>query len=313
MQNRTDPTQRAEQGDRGRPDHSPADAPSPLLGGRAAAQRVRRDTGFRRGRIQHDPRAAAFFDVDNTIVQGASMFHLAKGLYRRDFFPLRSILWGVWLQVYFRMAGKENPEHIRRARESALAVIKGHTVDELVEAGREIYHESIEQRIWPGTRAIAQLHLDVDQPVWLVTAAPIELAAVMATKLGLSGALGSVPEHHDGVYTGRLVGDMLHGQAKADAVLALADEHGYDLSRCHAYSDSHNDLPLLSLVGYPCAINPDHRLREHARTHGWEIRDYRTARRALRAGLIGTGLLGGALGTGGGMLAAARWFSRRRG
>ncbi len=76
--------------------------------------------------------------------------------------------------------------------------------------------------------------------------------------------MGTVAEHVDGVYTGRLVGDMLHGPAKAEAIKALADREGLDLCRCSAYSDSSNDLPMLSLVGDPCAINPDARLRAHA-------------------------------------------------
>ena len=85
-------------------------------------------------------------------------------------------------------------------------------------------------RIWPGTRALAQLHLDQGQRVWLVTAAPIEIARIIARRLGLTGALGTVAEHVDGVYTGRLVGDLLHGPAKAEAVKALAAREGLDLA-----------------------------------------------------------------------------------
>ena len=73
--------------------------------------------------------------------------------------------------------------------------------------------------------------------------------------------MGTVAEHVDGVYTGRLVGDMLHGPAKAEAIKALAARESLDLSRCSAYSDSYNDLPMLSMVGDPCAINPDAKLR----------------------------------------------------
>ena len=123
-------------------------------------------------------------------------------------------------------------------------------------------------RIWPGTRALAQMHLDQGQRVWLVTAAPIEIAQIIARRLGLTGAMGTVAEHVDGVYTGRLVGDMLHGPAKAEAIKALAAREGLDLRRCSAYSDSSNDLPMLELVGDPCAINPDAKLRAHARAAG---------------------------------------------
>jgi HAD superfamily hydrolase (TIGR01490 family) len=233
-----------------------------------------------------DPTAAAFFDVDNTVMQGASIFHLARGLYRRKFFGTRDIIGAAWKQAYFRIAGIEDPEHVAEARNSALAFIAGHTVAELEEVAEEIFDEGMAHRIWPGTRALAQMHLDQGQRVWLVTAAPVEIAGLIARRLGLTGALGTVAEHVDGVYTGRLVGDMLHGPAKAEAVQALAEREGLDLSRCSAYSDSSNDLPMLSLVGDPCAINPDPKLRAHAREHGWRIRDYRTGRRAARAGLI---------------------------
>jgi HAD superfamily hydrolase (TIGR01490 family) len=241
-----------------------------------------------------DPDSAAFFDVDNTVMQGASIFHLARGLHRRHFFTTREILGAAWKQAYFRVVGVEDPDHVADARASALSFIAGHTVSELQELGEEIFEEAMADRIWPGTRALAQLHLDEGQRVWLVTAAPIEIAQIIARRLGLTGAMGTVAEHEDGVYTGRLVGDLLHGPAKAEAVRALADREGLDLRRCSAYSDSFNDLPMLSLVGDPCAINPDARLRAHARAQGWRIHDYRTGRKAVRGGLV-VGAVAGAV------------------
>ena len=127
---------------------------------------------------------------------------------------------------------------------------------ELEELGEEIFDEAMAHRIWPGTRALAQLHLDEGQRVWLVTAAPIEIARIIARRLGLTGALGTVAEHVDGVYTGRLVGDMLHGPAKGEAIKALAEREGLDLGRCSAYSDSFNDLTMLSMVGDPARSTP---------------------------------------------------------
>ncbi len=247
--------------------------------------------------VQTDPTSAAFFDVDNTVMQGASIFHLARGLHRREFFTTRDILGAAWKQAYFRLVGVEDPEHVADARASALSFIEGHTVEELQLLGEEIFDERMAHRIWPGTRALAQLHLDQGQRVWLVTAAPIEIATIIARRLGLTGALGTVSEHVDGVYTGRLVGEMLHGSAKAVAVRELAERFGLDLQRCSAYSDSYNDLPLLEAVGDPCAINPDSRLREHARAQGWRIRDYRTGRKAARVGVVTAGLAGALAGT----------------
>ncbi len=124
---------------------------------------------------------------------------------------------------------------------------------------------------------------------------------MIAQRLGLTGALGTVAETEDGVYTGRLVGDLLHGPAKAEAVKALARREGLDLSRCTAYSDSANDLPLLQLVGHPCAINPDSELLEHARDNNWMIRDFRTGRKAT---MIGLPIAAGAGAIAGGVAAA---------
>ena len=275
-----------------------------VLAGEAAAAAAEVETSLL---TPPDPTAAAFFDVDNTVMQGASIFHLARGLHRRKFFTTRDILSAAWKQACFRIVGVEDPEHVAEARASALAFIKGHPVAELEALGEEIFDEAMAHRIWPGTRALAQLHLDQGQRVWLVTAAPVEIANIIARRLGLTGALGTVSEHVDGVYTGQLVGDLLHGPAKAEAVKALAEREGLDLSRCSAYSDSHNDLPMLSLVGDPCAINPDSKLRDHAKAQGWRIRDYRTGRKAARAGLFAAGVTGAVAGS-----AAAAVAIRRR-
>ncbi len=242
-----------------------------------------------------DTTAAAFFDVDNTIMQGASIFHLARGLHRRKFFSTGDIAKAAWQQFYFRFAGVEDPEHIAKARASGLAFIKGHTVEELKEVGEEIFDENMAHKIWPGTRALAQWHLDRGQQVWLVTAAPVEIATTIARRLGLTGALGTVAEHVDGVYTGELVGEMLHGEGKAVAIREIAERDGLVLDDCYAYSDSSNDLPMLSLVGHPCAVNPDKTLRSHARAKGWRIRDYRTGRKVAVAGAK-TALAAGAAG-----------------
>jgi len=264
------------------------------LAGEAAASIAELESALT---IEADPSSAAFFDVDNTVMQGASIFHLARGLHKREFFTTRDILGAAWKQAYFRIVGVEDPDHVADVRASALSFIAGHTVAELEELGEEIFDENMAHRIWPGTRALAQLHLDQGQRVWLVTAAPIEIATIIARRLGLTGALGTVSEHVDGVYTGELVGEMLHGSAKAVAVTELAERFGLDLDRCSAYSDSFNDLPMLSAVGDPCAINPDARLREYARAHNWRIRDYRTGRKAARAGAFAAAVAGAAAGT----------------
>ncbi|RJO77188.1 HAD-IB family hydrolase [Nocardia panacis] len=253
-----------------------------------------------------DLTAAAFFDVDNTMVQGASIVHFARGLAARKYFKSADLVDMAWKQVKFRVTGKENSTDMASGKEKALAFIAGRSTAELAALGEEIYDEIIADKIWPGTRALAQMHLDAGQQVWLVTATPVELAQVIAKRLGLTGALGTVAESVDGKFTGRLVGDILHGLGKAHAVRTLAIREGLNLKRCTAYSDSHNDVPMLTLVGTAVAINPDSDLREVAKNRGWEIRDFRTGRKAARVG-VPTALV---LGAAGGAVAAV--ISRRR-
>lgn len=246
--------------------------------------------------VPPDETAAAFFDVDNTMMMGASIFHFARGLASRGFFHSRDLARFAWKQITFRVGGQESPEGMADAREAALAFVAGREVEEIVRLGEEIYDELMAERIWAPTRALAQQHLDAGQRVWLVTATPVELASIIARRLGLTGALGTVAETEDGRYTGHLIGVPLHGPAKAEAVRALAEREGLDLSRCTSYSDSINDVPMLSTTGHAVAVNPDPDLKKAAREHGWEIRDFRTARKAARVGVPTAAGLGAVAG-----------------
>lgn len=222
-----------------------------------------------------DRTAAAFFDVDNTLIRGSSLFHLAVGLAKHQFFtPLQVVQFGS-KQMKFILSGSEDLEDMASATEAALSFVEGRSVDELAHLAEQIFDEILTDKLIPGTLAIAQAHLDAGQRVWLVTATPIEIATIIAKRLGLTGALGTVAEIKDGIYTGRLVGSPLHGVAKAEAVRAIATREGLDLSLCAAYSDSSNDVPMLSLVGDPVAVNPDSSLRQYAQEKGWKIRDFR--------------------------------------
>src|SRR3984957_1844878 len=156
-----------------------------------------------------DLTAAAFFDVDNTLVQGSSAVHFGRGLAARNYFTYRDVLGFIYAQAKFQLLGKENSNDVAAGRRKALAFIEGRSVEELVSLGEEIYDEIIADKIWAGTRELTQMHLDAGQQVWLITATPYELAATIARRLGLTGALGTVAESLDGIFTGRLVGALL--------------------------------------------------------------------------------------------------------
>ncbi|MEU6022343.1 HAD-IB family hydrolase [Micromonospora sp. NPDC047134] len=251
--------------------------------------------------VAPDPRAAAFFDVDNTMMQGASIYWFARGLAARNYFTTADLARFAWQQLRFRLLAREHAGDMSQAKEAALAFIEGWRVEEIERLAEEIFDELMAPRIWAGTRRLAQGHLDVGERVWLVSAAPVEIGRVIATRLNLTGAIGTVAEVVDGAYTGRLVGDLMHGPVKAEAVTALAAVEGLDLSLCSAYSDSANDLPMLSAVGRAVAVNPDTALLRQARQRGWEVRDFRTGRRAVKIAVPSTaaaGLVAGAVTAG---------------
>lgn len=248
--------------------------------------------------VPTDASAAGFFDVDNTLMQGASIYYLARGLAARKYFTATDLLRFAAQQARFRLAARENSADMSQAKESALAFVAGRPVSDLRRLSEEIFDELMAERVWSGTLALARRHLSAGQRVWLVTAAPVELGDVIARRLGLTGAIGTVAEVSDGAYTGRLVGDMMHGPAKAEAIAGLAVAEGLDLSRCAAYSDSINDLPMLSAVGRAVAVNPDAQLRRVARERGWEVHDFRTGRKAARIVVpvaLGMGVAAGAV------------------
>ena len=252
--------------------------------------------------VPQDTEAAAFFDVDNTLIQGSSLILLAQGLFRKRFISLSELAPALWKQIRYRVSGSENAGDIAEGREQALAVVKGKSVAELKEACREIVDSRMLQKSYADTIELASMHLAAGQQVWLVSATPVQIGQALAETLGFTGALGTVAEEDDGKFTGRLVGDILHGPGKQHAVAALAALQQLDLSKCTAYSDSINDLPMLEMVGVPVAINPDRKLRRHAKAQGWAIRDFRSVRRVVRAGAAPV-----AVG-----VAGAWWWLRRK-
>lgn len=230
---------------------------------------------------------AAFFDVDNTIVRGGSAFHIARRLHRRGYLKTSAIIRFAWQQVKYVMFG-EKATQLDDLRNEALSLIRGWSVAEMTAIGEEVWDEVTSHRIYPATKGLLDAHLARGHEVWLVSASPIEVGGVIARRLGATGALGTTPEHIHGHYTGKLIGEMLHGEAKARAAIALAAERGLDLHNSFAYGDSGNDVYILKTVGFPCAINPERHLRRYARKNGWPIRDFRGKRSNGRRSIAAT-------------------------
>ncbi|QAY64937.1 HAD-IB family hydrolase [Xylanimonas allomyrinae] len=265
-----------------------------------------RDQGPRERR-----QAAAFFDVDNTVIRGASAYHLSRALYQRKFFGTMDLLRFAVIQARYVLFG-ESRQQIDQVRERALSLIAGRSVAEVTAVGEEVYDTVLELRIFPGTKKLLDEHIAAGDQVWLVTATPVEIGRLIARRLGATGCLGTIAEHKDGFYTGRLLGDLMHGEVKADAVRELAEREDIDLEASYAYGDSLNDLPMMTAVGHPCPINPDGRLRRHAREVGWPIREFRGRRQRVAGRSVKTASWAGAAWAAGLVVRAVRRQVRKR-
>ena len=228
----------------------------------------------------------AFFDVDNTLMRGTSIFHVGREAWARHLIGWRDIALFGWQQRRFIKVG-ENDDHLRTARERALGLVGGHTEQEILDLAEGIWEHRIRGRLWPETVALTREHKAKAHEVWLISATPWEIGDLIARKLELTGALGTRVEAIDGVYTGDLIGTVLHAEHKAVAARELADRIGADLADCWAYSDSRNDIPLLELVGNRVVVNPDAHLARYALERGWpvlqlEASSIREARKRVR-------------------------------
>ena len=224
------------------------------------------------------PSRAAFFGLD-TLIPGSSLYLLAQGLQRRHLYR-RTELAGF---AGKRVVGRRRPGSrfpARSSSDAALSFVVGRHRPELQALAREIADERILPVVYPDLAALIEAHRAEGVLTFVATAAPAELAEIVAHSLGMSGGLGTTAEVDDTErYSGRLAGSVLQGPAKARAVETHAAATGIDLSQSVAYSDSVNDLPLLELVGRAEVVNPDRQLRKVARRRGWGVHEVRPAAR----------------------------------
>ncbi len=212
----------------------------------------------------------AFFDVDNTLMKGASVYYVGREAFRRGIISWRDISLFAWHQFRFLAVG-ENRNHLATAKDRALGLVSGHTEAALTALAEEIYERDFAPKLWPETVELTREHLKKGHEVWLITATPQLVAQVIADRLGLTGALGTKVQALDGVFTGALDGHVIHGEEKASAARIFANSLDADLADCWAYSDSSNDIPLLSMVGHRVVVNPDAKLLAHARENLWTV------------------------------------------
>ena len=212
----------------------------------------------------------AFFDVDNTLMRGASVYHVGRGAFRRRLISMRDILLFAWHDFRFVKVG-ENQGHLATAKERALQLVAGHTETDLTALAEDIYERDIQRKLWPETVDLTQEHIAKGHEVWLISRR--RRSSARSSRSGSASPARSAPRSRRSTASSPAswMGTSCTASTRRRSPKQFARDRGANLADCWAYSDSRNDIPLLSLVGNRVVVNPDATLAKHAREHGWTI------------------------------------------
>lgn len=213
---------------------------------------------------------AAFFDLDKTVIAGASMVAFGRSFRRAGIISRSIMLQAAWNGAVFHVFGADE-ERMRKFRESALRITRGWDRDVVRAHVRDNLTEVIDPIVYDEALDLLREHRDAGRLVFLVSASPEEVVLPLAEHLGVDGAIASRARvDADGRYTGE-VDLYAYGPHKAEAIVELAAERGIDLANSWAYSDSATDEPMLRSVGHPVVVNPDRELSRLAAAEGWPV------------------------------------------
>jgi HAD superfamily hydrolase (TIGR01490 family) len=254
-------------------------------------------------------RAAAFFDLDKTLMAGSSGMQFARVATQHGIVSRRLLAsWGVE-HLRYRLRGttdERTAEVLRVARD----LISGVPARSLERMNPEVM-AAILPRVYPQMLDEVYAHQDGGRATFIVSAAGNGVVEPLAAVLGMDGGIGTRYEvGEDGAFTGRFDGPFVYGPGKVEAMEAFAAEHGIDLAASYAYSDSISDLPMLRAVGHPVAVNPDPPLAGIAREEGWQTMRFEQLGRRLVA--LAVTLLATVAGFGASRIAARRKPPPRR-
>jgi HAD superfamily hydrolase (TIGR01490 family) len=246
--------------------------------------------------------AAAFFDLDRTLMAGSSAYHFGRAMYKAGQVSRRQIARDALDQIRFRVEGASDAA-VNVLLDRVLEGIKGRRVVDLRRMTPDVL-AGILPRVYPQMLNVVREHQDAGRPAYIATAASQPAAEILAAALVMDGAFGTQWEMEDGVYTGRLEGPFAYGEGKAQRLREFAAEREIDLAQSWAYTDAASDLPMLEAVGHPVAVNPDAELAEVAKREGWEVLRFEKLGARLR--VAAAVAIAAAVGGSGSWLAARR-------
>lgn len=240
--------------------------------------------------------SAAFFDLDRTLIAGASIFPVGLEAWRAGLVSngdLRQFATGALRFLVFGDKGETSD----KVRSDMLGRVEGVSVDVLEEMAVSVLPRLV-SRVRPESKKLIKMHHAAGRDTWIVSASPYGIVAPLAETLGMTGAIATRGKVIEGHYTAELEGPFVYGQGKLDAIEQLAADRGYELAASYAYSDSISDLPMLEAVGHPVAVNPDAHLEDLAHDRGWPIVIFsRKTKQMVAVGFATTAILSTAAGT----------------
>ena len=221
----------------------------------------------RGGRRAH--RAAAFFDLDKTIIATSSATAFSRPFLAGGLLTRRAILRSAYAQLLYLVGGADAGQ-TERLRAQLSRTVTGWDVAQVAEIVERTLHESIDAAVYAEAVALIEEHHAAGRDVVIVSASGSDVVRPIAALLGADHVIASHMQVVDGRYTGE-IDFYAYGENKAVAIRELADRLGYDLGASYAYSDSITDAPMLAVVGHAFAVNPDRGLRRIAGEESWGV------------------------------------------
>ncbi len=220
--------------------------------------------------------AAAFFDLDKTIIAKSSTLAFTKSLYRAGLLSGPTLAKAGVAQAYYQAFGADHDQLVR-VKEELANMTRGWDQEEVIALVEETVNEVVAPLVYAEALAIIDDHRRAGRRIVVISASPEEIVRPLCRYLGIDDVIATTSEiDEDGKYTGE-ISLYVYGPEKAKAMIHMAGKAGIDLAESYAYSDSVTDVPMLVAVGHPVAVNPDSELAVIAEERGWEIREFESA------------------------------------
>ncbi len=256
-------------------------------------------------------RAAAFFDLDKTVIAKSSTLAFGRPFFAGGLINRRAVLKSAYAQFVFSLAGAD-AQQMERMRAQITRMATGWDVATVHEIVHETLHEVVDPLVYAEAADLIEFHRAAGHEIVIVSSSGAEMVEPIGEMLGADRVVATRMVRADGRYTGE-IDFYAYGENKAEAMREVAAEGGYDLADCYAYSDSVTDLPMLAAVGHPTAVNPDRALRRAATERGWPVREFTrpVSMRSRFAAPPGPVVTGAAMSVGA-AVAGLAWYARRR-